>query len=454
MGNPRLTRKKLSKLLENGRRDELLTRLDATDPADVADLLEDIDSDERELVFNLLDPETASEVIVEMEPNETEDVVESLTAEKLAGMIREMAPDDAADFFTEIDENERGAVLGLLDEKQRAELRTLLDYDDESAGGIMTPELCAVAAEASVQDAMNAIAATSFDDPISTVFVVDRHRHLVGCQSISELLAKPRDARMGEVAEPDPVFARIDEDQESIANNFRKYDLYVMPVVDERNRLVGRITVDDVMDVFHDEAAEDMAHMAGAPDIEVNEEMPWRVARLRLPWLMITMGAGMVVSLIIQTMTNVIEIKVLAAFVPVIMAMGGNTGMQASAVTIRSIALGDIHMGRLFKTFSKELMVGVMMGMVCGVLASMIVWLNLRYFGGTVEYSLPHLSAVVGISMGSAMTFAALTGTMMPIFLHRLNIDPAVASGPFVTTGNDLSASLIYFLMCFLLLKM
>ena len=193
--------------------------------------------------------------------------------------------------------------------------------------------------------------------------------------------------------------------------------------------------------------------MAGAPDIEHNESSPLSIVRLRLPWLLVTMVTGTLVSFIIQKITSIERAVCLVAFIPVILGMGGNTGMQATAVTIRSIALGEIKFSRLAGIFRREMLVGAMMGTVCSIIIAAVVWINLMYFAKVDPgISLVRLIMVVTCSMFSAMTFAALTGTVFPIVLHRFNIDPAVASGPFVSTGNDLSASLIYLVMCYLML--
>jgi magnesium transporter len=365
-----------------------------------------------------------------------------------------MASDDRADIFRNINEEQQAVILEKLSDEDKLELKKLLGYDEDSAGDLMTPELCAVRANTTVQEAIQEIAKEEYDDPISMVFVVDNQMRMKGAINISDLLSKPRSSQMGEVVEEFPVFAGTEEDQESIANNFRKYDLYVMPVLDESGKLVGRITADDVMDVMQEEAVEDIAHMAGAPDMERNEDSPFKVATLRLPWLMITMFSGILVSIIIQKMIGLTHVEGLVAFVPVIMAMGGNTGMQASAVTVRGIALGELAGAKLLRISLKEISVGVLMGLVCGSVTGLLVWLNLSYFEQAMTVPPIKLGLVVAISMCSAMTFAALTGTLLPILLHQMKIDPALASGPFVTTGNDLSASMIYFMMCFLLLKL
>ena len=448
-----LDKKHIQQLLEDKKFDELRHQFSCADPADVADVLDELESNELELVFSILDNEVASEVLSEMDSEEVEELIDSLPPARLAKVMEEMAPDDAADLFNELEASEQSKILHFLDPAKKKEIQGLALYEEDTAGGLMTPEFCAVSSEATVQQAIGSLAEADYSDPISSVFVVDKQGHLVGDINISELISKPGKALVKEVVDPDPVFAVVDEDQVDVAQKVRKYDLLVIPVVDHDKKLIGRITVDDIIDVIDEEASEDMAWMAGAPDIEHNESSPLSIVRLRLPWLLITMVTGTLVSFVIQKITNIERAVCLVAFVPVILGMGGNTGMQATAVTIRSIALGEIKFSRLAGIFRREMLVGAIMGTVYGVLIAAVVWINLSYSAKVDPgISLTRLITVVACSMFSAMTFAALTGTVFPIVLHRLNIDPAVASGPFVSTGNDLSASLIYLVMCYLML--
>lgn len=448
-----LDKKNIQQLLEAKKFDELREQFSCADPADVADILDELESGELELVFSILDNEVASEVLSEMDSEEIEDVLESIEPSRLAKVMEEMAPDDAADLFNELDAREQSKVLRFFDPEKKKEIQELAHYQEDTAGGLMTPEFCAVSSEVTVQQAIRSLAEADYSDPITSVFVVDKDGRLVGNISISELIAKPGKALVKEVVDPEPVFAFVDEDQVEVAQKVRKYDLLVIPVVDHDMKLIGRITVDDIIDVIDEEASEDMARMAGAPDIEHNESSPLSIVRLRLPWLLVTMVTGTLVSFIIQKITGIERAVYLVAFIPVILGMGGNTGMQATAVTIRSIALGEIKFSRLAGIFRREVLVGAIMGTVCGIIIAAVVWVNLIYFAKIDPgISLLRLIAVVACSMFCAMTFAALTGTVFPIVLHRLNIDPAVASGPFVSTGNDLSASLIYLLMCYLML--
>jgi magnesium transporter len=225
-------------------------------------------------------------------------------------------------------------------------------------------------------------------------------------------------------------------------------------VVDERHRLVGRITVDDVIDVVHEEADEDLAHMVGAPDIEEDEDSIFRIVRLRLPWLLITMFAGMLNSVIIRAMLRTTNVETIAIFIPAILAMGGNTGMQSSAVCIRGIALDESKYSRLWAIVRREIRVGVSLGIVCGLATAFLAWLILTSTTAPGALTFPplYLAVTVGLAMCNAMGFASTFGSIVPIVLHRLRIDPALASGPFVTTSNDLSATLIYFLTCTLVL--
>ena len=448
-----LDEKHIHQLLEEKKFDELRHQFSCADPADVADILDELESNEVELVFSILDNEIASEVLSEMDSEEVEEVIDSLPPSRLAKVMEEMAPDDAADLFNELDAAEQNKILHLLDPVKKKEIQKLALYEEDTAGGLMTPEFCAVSSESTVQEAIKSLAEADYSDPVSSVFAVDKQGHLVGDINISELISKPGKALVKDVVDIEPVYAVVDEDQVDVAQKVRKYDLLVIPVVDHEKRLIGRITVDDIIDVIDEEASEDMARMAGAPDIEHNESSPLSIVRLRLPWLLVTMVTGTLVSFVIQKITGIERAVCLVAFVPVILGMGGNTGMQATAVTIRSIALGEIKFSRLAGIFRREMLVGAIMGTVCGVLIAAVVWINLSYFAKVDPgISLVRLITVVACSMFSAMTFAALTGTVFPIVLHRLNIDPAVASGPFVSTGNDLSASLIYLLMCYLML--
>ncbi len=442
----------IRELLANKSYEEIRKVLGTLDPADIADTFEELDSIEQKQLFIILDEDVSSEILSEISSEDIDDIVDVISPEKLAAILEDMAQDDAADIYKHLNPDKVASINICLDRETQQKLRVLAGYEDDSAGGLMTPEFCAVSSQTTVQKAISFIAEGEFTDPISMIFIVDKSKILVGCIWISDLLTKKKSSSMEEVMDQNIIYSEVDEDQEDIARRFRKYDLYAMPVVNSNKELVGRITVDDVVDVIYEEANEDYGHMAGAPDIERHEESPLQIVRLRLPWLLITMFAGLIISVIVHEIANLGNAESLAIFVPAIMAMGGNTGMQSSAVAIRRIALENSAFDKLLNLFFRELSVGVLMGLVCGISTGVIVYFSVTYFGADTTQTPFKLSSIVGVSMCVAMTFAAAAGAIIPILLHRFKIDPAVASGPFITTGNDVAASLIYFIMCMSLL--
>ncbi len=430
--------------------------LDNVDPADIADLLESLSDEDRDAVFKVLGKADQADALVELEGPIASDVMEDMDDVELAALAGLMAPDEIVELFNDLDDDSRTpAILARLPDDLREEVANLLRYEEDSAGEIMTPETCSMSGSVTVDDARRALRQVESDDPIHYVYVTaPEDESLIGVVSLMDIITAAPEARLRDVCREHPVYTTPDEDQEDVARKFRKYDLWVMPVVDSDRKLIGRITVDDVMDVVQEEADEDLARMVGAPDIEDEEDSPIRITGKRLPWLMITMFAGLVNSVIIRNMMEVTTIDSIAIFVPAILAMGGNTGMQSSAVCIRGIALGMEKYRHLRQIVLREIMVGLCLGIACGLTSGLVVAGVLRAFGSSPGGIPPlQLGLVVGLSMLNAMAFASCFGTLTPVILHRLGADPAVASGPFVTTSNDLSASLIYFLTCVLLLS-
>ena len=447
----------LRNLVRQDQHDEVKRLLSTMDPADVADLLEELEGeDEQDIVFDMLEPTHASETIAEMEADPLHDFVEGMSNDEIAVLISNMAPDDAADFVEELElsSDELHDLLEKIPEEERKELSALLRYQEDSGGSIMTPELCALPADTTVSDALTAIGTAELSDPIMSAFIVEPKTNvLLGYVYLSDLLAAQPDKKLESLINDNYIWAMTDEDQEKIAHDFRKYNLWVMPVVDEKHRLVGRITADDIMDVIQEEADEDMARMVGAPDFDDLEESPFKVARLRLPWLLITLVAGFANSILIDSMTAK-TVATVAIFVPVLMAMGGNTSIQATAIAVRKIALGGSQPTRLMKTVWRQVLNGAVMGFMASIVAwggaSLVLHNFVSVQGGI---SANNLCFAIEFAMFIAMFFASAFVVIVPIILHRLDIDPAIASGPFVTTSNDLSASTIYFLICLLMLN-
>ncbi len=442
------------RLMDDGRWEDVKRRLRELDPADVADFLEELDAPTRDEVFDNLDLDTASDVLSELEPPFVDEVVEDMSSDELADLAEKMPPDEAAELLGDLDEDHSARVLAAMEPEERREVSELLRYPENSAGRIMTPEVCTVSPGSRVRDVLELLGESELSDPVFNVYVVDpADRKLLGVAALADLMKADPEADVREVADSEYQYATMDEDQEEVARRFSKYHLYAMPVVDDKHRLLGRITADDAMDVVREEADEDLARLVGAPDIEEEEDSPLRIARLRLPWLMITMCTELVIGIIIKTMLNVTDLVAIAIFVPAILAMGGNTGQQSSTITVRGIALGGRAYRKLQRIVWREIRVGLSLGLVCGLSSGLLVWSALSLTGAdTGAYSAMRLGLVVGVAMCCAMVFGSAYGSLVPVVVHRMGVDPALASGPFVSTTNDLSAVLIYFATCAVLL--
>jgi magnesium transporter len=336
-----------------------------------------------------------------------------------------------------------------MEDEDSEEVRELLQYDEDTAGGIMTSDFVAVDADMTAAEAIDYIGSLELEEPIYYLYVVDSEKRLTGWVQLWELLRKPnRDKPLSELAIQEPIFVHPETDQEEVARLASKYDLSSLPVVDQKNRLIGRVTVDDIMDVIEEEASEDIFKLAGSSDSELEDTSPIQACKARLPWLLITLGTGFVSSLILKSFIahlTMAEIIALSFFVPIIMAMGGNTGIQSSTLIIRGIALGASHSRRIIKIITHEIIAGATMGIICGTTIGIWAEFVIRHNQTAPSAPPAYLALTVGIALFSAMTFAAVFGAIVPVLLNRFKIDPAVASGPFVTASNDIFALLIYY---------
>ncbi len=445
---------KFQDLIQQQHWEEIQRILPTLDPADLADLLEELDPDERDAIFEHLDLQTASDVLSELESPVVEEMVEEMSSDKLADLAEKMPPDEAAELLADLDEPHTAEVLAAMEPEERREVSQLLRYPENSAGRIMTPETCAVSPQTRVRDVLEILGETELSDPVFNVYVVDPADHkFLGVVRLDDLMKADPDAAVGDIAQRDYPFASAMEDQEEVARRFQKYHLVAIPVLDENHRLLGRITADDAMEVVQEEAEEDIARLVGAPDIEEEEVSPLRIARLRLPWLLITLCTELVIGVVVSRLLRLTQVVAIALFVPAILAMGGNTGQQSSTITVRGIALGGKAYRKLKSIVWREVRVGLSLGLVCGLFSGGLVW-GILHFNrmATGPYSPLRLGLTVGLAMCNAMVFGSAYGCLVPMLVHRLGVDPALASGPFVSTSNDLSATFIYFATCALLL--
>lgn len=435
-------------LAERREWEEVRSMMIGLHPADLAEIISAAPEELRPALFDIVDEELKPDVMAELESHVGADIIEALPSHEASDIVEEMEPDDAADLLGDLSEERSEKILKAMEAPESSEVRDLLKYDEDTAGGIMTPHLVALNGNLTVSEAIERIAYLDEDEPFYNAYVVDDDHGLVGVLGLWELLKERNRSRtLADIAHRDALAVHTDTDQEEVAKTMAKYDLTAMPVVDRGGRLVGRITVDDVMDVMEEEASEDIFRLAGSDHSELSLTTPFQACRVRLPWLLITLATGFVTSFIFKEFIDNLEaVLVLSFFVPIVMAMGGNTGIQSSTLIIRSIALGTLQGTGLARILLREVLTAMIMGVICGSVIA--VWAGFLVVHTPAEqelFSPAFLGSIVGLSLFCAMMFAALFGAFVPITLNRLQIDPAVASGPFVTASNDIFALLIYY---------
>jgi magnesium transporter len=415
-----------------------LTRLlDEIRAADVADLIEHLKPDERLFIFKLLEPEGAGEVLMEIEPPVQEGILKKLDNKEISEIVQELDSDDAADVVGDLPAERAREVIQTVDDEVSEELEKLLPYPEDTAGGIMGLEFVAVKADVSLQDAIEIIREKKKEvENLYYLWVVDDFERLVGVISLKDLLIESPSKKVSEIMNPEVISVNVTADQEEVIYLVKQYDLVSIPVVDEHHRLRGRITHDDIIDVIEEEVDEDISLMAGVIDEEIAEESTFKISKARLPWLIMGLFGGMLAAFVINHFEPSLEkIIALSFFFPVIMAMGGNTGTQAATVVVRGLATGDVSLVNAGKRLFREMRVAFVNGIICGAILGMFVgfWLNNSGLG-----------LIVGIALVMIVIISGFIGAAVPMVLKRANIDPALGTGPFVTTSNDILSLFIY----------
>jgi magnesium transporter len=405
--------------------------------ADLADLIEYLDPEERLFIFNLLEPDGAGEVLVEIESPVQERILKGLDNQVITEIVQGLDSDDAADLVGDLPDDRAREIIERVGDEVSEELEKLLPYPEDTAGGIMALEFVAVEADASVKDAIDTIREKREEvENLYYIWVVDELGKLVGVISLKDLVLEPTDRKISDIMNPEVISVHVDTDQEEVARLVKKYDLVAIPVVGDDQRLAGRITHDDIIDVIEEEADEDISLMAGVIDQEIAEESTLKISRARLPWLIAGLFGGIIAAAVIKQFESSLE-KVLALsfFFPVIMAMGGSTGTQAATIVVRGLATGDISLMNIGKRLWMEMRVALVNALVCGILLALIVGTWVSDYG---------LGSVVGLALVLIIVNAGVIGSAVPMALEKWNIDPALATGPFVTTSNDILSLLIY----------
>lgn len=431
MSEPIQVVEELKRLARAGDVQAFRAKAEQVHASDLSDAFAALDDELRVRLIQQLPPELVSGALAEMEPEERpSEVLEALPAEHAADIVEELAVDDAADVIAELPPDRADTILKLVDDRQ--EIEDLLKYDEDSAGGIMTSEIVSVDQGATAAEAIEEIRRQSEQvEDFYQVYCVDADQRLVGVLPLRRLVCTAPNTPVASIMEATPAVASSDLDQEEVARLMSRYNVAAVPVVDEAGRLLGRVTFDDVIDVVEAELTEDLLKFGGGSGDEQLGGGWFSAVRKRLPWLSVNLLTALLAALIIRYFQDTIEaILVLAALGPVIAGMGGNAGTQALAVTVRRVALGLVSREQAARVIGKEILVGVINGLVMGVAMGVMT--------ASVLETGPMLGVVVMLAMWGNIMVAGMAGAAIPLLLDRLGIDPAVASSVFVTTFTDI----------------
>jgi len=437
----------IRKLTRRGAYQNVKNILEKLHAADVAYLFRYLNEGEQHKIFGLiLDSEMASEILSQVDTPTGVRIITRIEREKAAEILQGMDPDDEISILEEIPEEVREEILAHLSESAAESIEELLQYPEDSAGRIMNTNYFALQEDVTVSDAISELQKRGADatEMVFYIYVVDSRNHLVGICSLRQLLLVPPSTTIMSVMAHEVVSVNVETDQEDVARLVEKYDFLAVPVTDDENKLLGIVTVDDVIDVIRHEATEDIMKMVGTGD-EYHTRSVMRSARMRMPWLLAAFLGGYIGIQFLNMFNATLEkIVAVAFFLPIIIAMGGNIGITSMTIVVRGLATGKIAVKQLRKVVVKELSIALILGLLYGSLLMVLAYIQF----GDVTY----LGFVAGVSMFISMLMAAAIGTFMPIVLHLLKVDPAVATGPFVTSTVDSLGILVYLGMATMLL--
>ncbi len=416
-------------------------------PYDQAQFFAKVEEGLRSKIFHYLSPEEMAELFenLEIQDEEYKELLSEMNPTYAADMLSEMYADDAVDVLNELDKDQVVTYLTIMDDHAAQEIRELLHYEEYTAGSIMTTEFVAISANQTVRSAMNILKKEAPKaETIYYIYVIDDDKKLVGVVSIRDLIVSEDNTMISEIMNERVRSISVGEDQEEVAKTVLDYNFLALPVVDFQNHLLGIITVDDVMDVVVEEASDDYSKLAGLSDVDNADRSPFGAAKKRLPWLVILLFLGMVTASLINRFEAALDQKaILAIFIPLIGGMAGNSGTQALAIAVRSIATGGLD-ERKWKIIWREAGTGFITGTTCGLVIAPVIYF---FYGDLV------LGLLVGGSIFATLIFSTLVGSLVPLIMHKMKIDPAVASGPFITTISDIISILIYFGMATLFMS-
>ena len=426
----------ISEVIHNQNIEEARKELEGLHPADIAELYQNLNLKEAEFLYDLLDEDTAAEVLMQLDEDDRRKLLRDMPAEEIASHIDHLDTDDAVDIIQELDEEDREEILAHIDDVEQAgDIIDLLKYDEDTAGGIMGKEMIVVNQEWSMPECIKQMRMQAEEiDELYNIYVVDNDNRLKGIFPLKTMITHPSVSKIKHVMEVDPVSIKDDAPIEDVARDFEKYDLVAMPVVDSIGRLVGRITVDDVMDPVRESSERDYQLASGlSTDVETDDSVFTQI-RARMPWLLIGVIGGLAASWLLGLFEDFNP--VLALFIPLICGTGGNVGIQSSAIIVQGLANGSLELKDSGKQILKELGVGLINALIIALVV----------FGYAVIFHSASISVPISVALSvfSVVIFASIFGTFVPLTLERFNIDPALATGPFITITNDIVGVVIY----------
>ena len=431
---------KVSQLISKRKNSEIKKIVDGFHYADLAEIIDELDENQRIYLIKLIDSDKTSDILTELDEDVREKILKTLSPKEIAGEIKEMDSDDAADILDELTDERKEKVISLIkDENITENIRELLSYDEDSAGGLMAKELISVYENWSVLKCLREIRKQAENiTRVHSIYVLNQKNELIGRLSLKDLITSPSKSKIKQIYIPKVDFVHVNDSGEEVAKIMSKYDLEAIPVVDDQKQLQGRITIDDIVDLIKDEAEEDYLLAAGiSNDVEADDSI-FELTKARLPWLILGLFGGLGSVFILESYESIMSTKSLRAlffYTPLIAAMAGNVGVQSSAIVVQGLAndvIKDSLISRLFKEISLTILNGIILG-------GLII-----LFGLIIEQPID-MSITISVSMILVIIVAALIGTSVPIILNRLGIDPAIATGPFITTGNDIIGILLFF---------
>jgi magnesium transporter len=437
----RILNDSIKRLLRRGGITHLRKIVTKTHAGDLAPLFRSLSLPEQRKLFDIMDDDQKKgELFSRLDADTFLNLVEGTELDEILAILEIMPADDVADLIGRMPEEMSDAILKRMKKEGSEEVEDLLRYDDDTAGGIMVPDFIALKENVTAREAIESLQREHQDVEMPFyLYVVDEYGKLVGVSSLRQLVVVAPDTSLREFMSTEVFSVQTNMDQEEVAKLVARYDILAVPVVDESNRLVGIVTVDDVIDIFREEATEDMLKMAGAGEEFVETQSVFKSTRIRIPWLLASCIGGIIAFYIIDRFEeSLYKLAYLAAFIPVIMGMGGNVGTQSSTIVVRGLATGRLNVRDIWSVVFKELSIGLILGFIYGLLIGAVA---------QAQYTTIALAVSVGLGVICSMTIAALVGSLVPMVFARISIDPAVATGPFVTTAIDIVSVFFYFII-------